>query len=186
MSEQTPPDAAYAAAREQSIEEMADLLQDEFASVARAAGRLCETSDVAKKLDEAALLKILAQLRLGRAMDDFTTIYLDIKDQEAEAAANLLDELEEGSAVMRPLARQLGNLDDGEDAEAEMLYGADRVQSGTTKAELCCSRRTLPESTDGVVASPLKQVRPGWGQRKTRGQLMESWSPVPEETIPTA
>ena len=100
MSDQTPDAAAYKAAREQSIEEMAELLQDEFAAVTRAAGRLRETSEVAQKLDDDDLLQILSQLRLGRAMDDFTTIYLDIKDQEAEAAANLLDELEEGASVM--------------------------------------------------------------------------------------
>jgi len=104
MSENTPADAeleaALEAAREEGIEEMAVLLQDEFAAVARAAGRLRETSEVAKKIDEDDLLKVLAQLRMGRAMDDFTTIYLNIKDEEAEATANLLDELEDGPAAI--------------------------------------------------------------------------------------
>jgi hypothetical protein len=102
MSDQTPDEAAFKAAREQSIEEMAELLQDEFAAVSRAAERLRKSSDMAKKLDDDDLLKVLAQLRMGRAMDDFTTIYLDIKDQEAEAAANLLEELEDGADDLDP------------------------------------------------------------------------------------
>jgi len=113
MSENAPTEDEYKAAREEGIEEMAEVLQDEFAAVSRAAGRLRETSDVAKKLPDSDLLKVLAQLRLGRAMDDFTSIYLNIKDEEAEAAASLLDELEDPAGVMSSVLD--GDFDEFED-----------------------------------------------------------------------
>ncbi len=83
------------AAREHDIEELATVLLDEFAAVTRAADRLHEISPAASALPDADLLRILAQLRVGRAVDDLTVAFIDLKDQEARAARDLLDELED-------------------------------------------------------------------------------------------
>jgi len=120
MSDSTPDttdtsavdDAEILAAREEGISEMAEILQDEFAAVAMAAGQLRETSELAKKLSDDDLLKVLSQLRVGRAMDDFTMVYLSVKDDEAEAAASLLDELEDGSDGISSILG--GDFDDDE------------------------------------------------------------------------
>ncbi len=120
MSDSTPDttdtpavdDAEILAAREEGISEMAEILQDEFAAVAMAAGQLRETSELAKKLSDDDLLKVLSQLRVGRAMDDFTMVYLSVKDEEAEAAASLLDELEDGSDGIASILG--GDFDDDE------------------------------------------------------------------------
>jgi hypothetical protein len=78
---------------EAEVELLAELLAHEFSAIERAAEKVRAKSEMAKKLVELDLLHILSKLRLSRAMDDFTSIYLDLKDEEAEAARELLEEL---------------------------------------------------------------------------------------------
>ncbi len=96
---QTPAEDAD---RIPEIKELANVLVDDFAAVLLAARHLREESDEARRLPEPALLQVLSQLRVGRAIDDLTAYYLDAKEQEARTAQELLDEL-----------------DDDEDAEEE-------------------------------------------------------------------
>ncbi len=88
-------DDAMLAEIENEVELLSELLVHEFSAVERAATKVCGKSAVAKELPTGALLQILSKLRLSRAIDDFTTIYLDLKDEEALAARELLDELGE-------------------------------------------------------------------------------------------
>ena len=100
MSETSDPSVdPVAEARENDIEELASVLVDEFEAVTRAATRLRESSAVAQTLDVADLLAVLAKLRTGRAVDDLTSAFVDLKEQEASAARDLLEELGEGDGA---------------------------------------------------------------------------------------
>jgi hypothetical protein len=98
MSDSHDADVNHEAELEADVEILSELLSHEFRAVERAASKLRETSALAKELDADDLVGALSQLRLARAMDDFTSIYLDLKDEEADAARELLQELGDDEA----------------------------------------------------------------------------------------
>ena len=78
---------------EADVEMLSELLVHEYDAVERAAGKVKAKSALAREMGDSDLIAILARLRVARAVDDFTSIYLDLKDEEAETARELLDEL---------------------------------------------------------------------------------------------
>ena len=93
MSDAQDANVNHEAELEADVEMLSELLSHEFSAIERAVTKLRERSPLAQKLDDDDLVGALTRLRLSRSMDDFTSIYLDLKDEEAEAARELLTEL---------------------------------------------------------------------------------------------
>jgi hypothetical protein len=73
------------------LEELAAYLEEEFEALTMAAQRLRERGAAPSHMEQADLLRVLAQLRLAGGVDSLTGAFLDMKYAEEEAAERLLD-----------------------------------------------------------------------------------------------